>query len=280
MNLMQLIKEVLDELYPGIPGSDDERNTKISAAIDYLDRSYAQLLNPNRVPIDFARAENRFAYIYKYTTAHADYVMQMFRDYPPLSNLFKKKDLRAACLGGGPGSDFLGILKYMLNHGKSATVMSYLYDKEDTWGESWSEIAPKIGPNFKVFTTFQQIDVTVPGTWQNKQNFLKADLFTFVYFLSELHSFRVKAQPCFDHVFRAAKPGALFLFMDNNDATGQFCRWFEDMITPHNIPVIQKGECEIAFGNEEEKNDIEPYFSRFGWMKRKSNMCFRIARKN
>jgi hypothetical protein len=64
MNLMKIIKEVLDELYPEIPRANDAvRDQSVKAAIAHLDQSYAQLLSPKRLPIDFSRPESRFAYI-------------------------------------------------------------------------------------------------------------------------------------------------------------------------------------------------------------------------
>lgn len=281
MYLMQLVKSVLDELYLEIKGSSDtEKDKRIKDAINSLRQSYSQLTQAGRPQIDFSRAENRFAYIYMYTTAHADYVMQMFRGNSELKNLLQRKNLTVSSLGGGPGSDFLGILKYMENYQKSATVTCYLYDRKDEWGESWGEIVSQVGADFSIFPVFQRLDVTEPATWQSKRKFLKADLFMLIYFLSELHSLRDRAEACFDHVFAEARPGATFLFMDNNDKNGLFCGWFEDIAARHNVSIIKKEACNFAFGTDEEKTDLEPYFTRFGWPKRQSDLLFCIATKD
>lgn len=280
MELMQLIKDVLDEIYPAIQGpTDADRDNRIEQSISTLNSAYTELLSPSRVPIDYSLPECRFAYIYKYTTAHADYINQLIQCSPNLQALIKNHTIDVACIGGGPGSDFLGILKYMMLTGASATVTCYIYDREDTWGEAWGEIAKKIGPNFRVFPVFQQVDVTDPASYQNKTKFLSADLFTFSYFLSELYSIRSSAQLFFDQLFTSAKSNSVFLFVDNNDGNGLFAGWFDEMAARHGFIVDDSQERELAFGNDEEKTHLSPYYPRFNWPKRKSNLCLRVCRK-
>ena len=49
---------------------------------------------------------------------------------PTLSNLFDEEFLKISCIGGGPGSDLLGVFKYVLNHEKSPDLFFHLLDKE------------------------------------------------------------------------------------------------------------------------------------------------------
>src|SRR5579859_7530708 len=112
MKLMQLVKLVLDDAYVAIKAKDDaEKDALIKNELGVLANEYANLGNTNGKQIDYSNPVKRFAYIYKYTVAHADYIMQLIRSEKELRTLIGRSSTEVACLGGGPGSDLLGILK-------------------------------------------------------------------------------------------------------------------------------------------------------------------------
>ena len=71
-----------------------------------------------------------------------------------IGNLFDNQKVNVACIGGGPGSDFLGILKYLMTNKKSPTIKFQLCDKEKTWAESWSDVDDKVDPGFRISTSY------------------------------------------------------------------------------------------------------------------------------
>lgn len=88
MTLMQLIKLVLDEAYAAIPATNDAaKDALIAQELAALSAEYGALTNANRTPIDYSSPLKRFAYIYKYTAAHADYVRQVINMAPDGSRL-------------------------------------------------------------------------------------------------------------------------------------------------------------------------------------------------
>src|ERR1035438_6237386 len=112
MNCFQLIKSVLDELYLVIPGKEPAKDDAIRKRLElFTSKQYPNLRKG--VDIDYKDAVSRFAYIYRYTTSHANIVCSLIRSDDTLRSLFKQPSLTVACIGGGPGSDFLGILKYL-----------------------------------------------------------------------------------------------------------------------------------------------------------------------
>lgn len=277
LTLAQLIKLVLDEAYAEIPGPD--KDATIKQELVRLTTSYGILKDSARIPIDYSSPVARFAYIYKYTVAHADYIKQLIQSCPVLKTLFKRADFSVAAIGGGPGSDLLGILKFMIQNGSTSTLTCYLFDRERAWGDSWSEVAKPLKANFQLYPVFQQLDVTDKTTWSSYRKFLNADLFTLSYFLSEVWTFQKTAEPFFTHCFENARPGAIFMFIDNNDAGGDFAGWFDGLAKAHDVQVVSSQSCQMAFSPDEEKLDLEPYYSKFGWPKRESNVSFRIGRK-
>jgi len=97
------------------------------------------------------------------------------------------------------------------------------------------------------------------------------------FFMSEVWRIKTQAKPFFDSCFGNAKIGSLFLFVDNN--ASEFYGWFDSMAKAHNLKIIESRERTMAFSNDEEKNDVEPYFRKFGWPKRESNLAYRVCRK-
>ena len=254
MNLMQLIKLVLDDAYAAIVAPDDAtKDAQIKVEMTNLSAEYGNLTSKACAPIDYSNAVKRFAYIYKYTVAHADYIMQLIKASNELRELLDKRSIEVACLGGGPGSDLLGILKFLIQTGaKDLSLKCYIFDKERAWG-------------------------TDATTWASYQKFLRADLFTLSYFLSEVWKIKDAAEPFFEHCLSQMKSGSMILFVDNNDS--RFRDWFDAMSKRHKLVVIESAEGELCFSNDEEKDDLGVYFRKFGWPKRKSDAAWRIMAK-
>ncbi len=278
LTLMQLIKLVLDDAYARIHIKDEaEKDVQIKHELANLSMEYGKLTDTKAGGIDYSDPMKRFAYIFKYTVAHADYIMQLVRMSQPVKKLFTRSDVEVACLGGGPGSDLLGVLKFMIASGSKSNLTCYIFDRERAWGDSWSRVAKKLNAPFYMFPVFQQMDVTDSQTWASYQDYLQADLFTLSYFMSEVWRIKSKAEPFFQHCMGRAKKGSLFLFIDNNSS--QFYGWFDYLAEQNKLEKVEGGTTEFAFSNEEEKRDLGIYFEKFGWPKRKSNAAYRIMRK-
>jgi hypothetical protein len=280
MKLMQLIKLVLDDAYNEIQAAnDDEKDALIKAELEALSAEYKKLGNPEAPAIKYSDAIKRFAYIYKYTVAHADYIMQLVRGEKAIRELLQKGNPKVACLGGGPGSDLLGILKYMINSGVKDTALTcFIFDKERAWGESWSDVARVLDAPFSVYPSFMQMDVTDATTWKSYGKIAQADLFTLSYFMSEVWRLKDQAEPFFVHCMSQMKTGALLLFIDNNSP--RFVEWFDGLAKQHDFEWILSKSSQMAFENIEEKTDLGIYLKKFGWiLKRESNVAYRILRK-
>lgn len=279
MTLTQLIKLVLDQAYDEMPYvNEEDKDQQVKERLESLSLMYSQLARGPHQPINYADPVTRFAYIYKYTIAHADYVMQLVRNCPELSQLFDGPMAAVACLGGGPGSDFLGIMKYMLSQGKKADLTCHIFDRERAWGDSWSDVARSLDATFRFFPVFQQLDVTDASTWGSYSKYLKADVFTLSFFLSEVWKIKEDATPYFNYCLAKARKGAMFLFIDNN--ASEFYGWYDTLAASHGIQQVQGNSCKMAFSNEEEKADLGRYYGKFGWPKRESRVAFRVGRKS
>jgi hypothetical protein len=277
MNVFQLIKTVLDELYVRIPGDTETKDNEIKKRIQSLSKGYEDLAKG--VTNDYSDVATRFAYIYKYVTSHANIVYQLIQGSSELADLFDRDKVNVTCIGGGPGSDFLGILKYVIKEEKNPRLRCTLFDKERAWGESWQDVDEKLEPQLAITTVVQPFDVTDKEGLSNYGKYLNADLFTMVYFMSEVDSLRESAEPFFTNLFEKAKTGAMFLYVDNNNE--QFYGWFDSLAAAHSLEVLQSSEIPNMLISDfsEEKKDLGRFWEKFESPKLRANIAFRVCRK-
>lgn len=277
MNCFQLLATVLDEVWAQMPGNDAQKSGAVQAQEQYLHQHYANLLRANQ-PINYADPATRYAYLCCYVSSHANLVADLIRNNAKLRELFEAERVQVSCVGGGPGSDLLGVLKHLDRVGLTPALKVYLYDREQAWSESWSDVDDKV--NKGISTYFEPFDVTSAATWQHKQKYLSSDLFTMVYFASELHSVAATAAPFFDNLFNRAKHGALFIYVDNACAT--FFNWFDARYQGKGVSVLASDDdANMRLPNEEEKQDLGHHYHRIrGYPKITANVAYRVLRKD
>ena len=278
MNCFQLVKSVLDELYERIPAkTEKEKDKGIAEMMSYLRKQYAGLARG--LKIDYTDPTTRFAYIYAYVTCHANIVYQLIQESEELANLLEQRKLNVTCVGGGPGSDFLGILKSALDQKKRELFLRCtLLDREPTWADCWNDVDEKLVSQLRITNNFQTFDVTDPKTWETISKYLGSDLFTMIYFMSEIDSLRKSAEPFFRNLFENANPGALFLYVDNNNR--HFFDWFDSLVSENGLTVLSASEEVIKIRDfSEEKKDLGKYWRKFGNPRLTANAAYRICQK-
>lgn len=275
MNTFQLIKSVLDEAYQAIPGTDADKDSAIKGALSGLRAEYRNLVNNGS--LDYSDPVRRFAYIYCYTTSHANLVFARISSNPQLQALFDRDKLVVSCIGGGPGSDFLGILKYCLRTEKSLDLKCQILDRDPAWSESWSDVDDKVNAPFRMSTSYQPIDVANRDSWQTFRKHFQADFLTLIYFLSEVYALRDQASEYFKALLEGMRPGAVLLYVDNNDS--RFTNWFDQLVTDAGLQVLVASTTNELVPIHEEKRDLQPYYDKFGDPKLRSNIAYRVVQK-
>ena len=233
-----------------------------------------------RNDVDYSNPVTRFAYIYSYTSAHADMVYQLIRDERELREVFKADTVKVSCLGGGPGSDFIGILKFM-THASVPTkkLICLLCDGEEAWREAWVDVDAELSASFSTSTTYWKQDLIEPSNLLPTSGLFKADLFTMVYLVSELFSGIEDARDFFDMMVQSAKPGVLFLFVENND--NRFYGWFDEFAADAGLEFVKKQEdYRFVMGSDEQAEELMRYNERFGRSSKiTASIAYRIYRK-
>jgi hypothetical protein len=286
MTLFQLVKIALDGLYKEAkalygPATD----ARIKAQFDYLSQSYVGLSDPNRVPIDYKDPATRFAYVYRYVATHGDYVVQLLTMASNrVGKVFSTDTARVSCIGGGPGSDILAILKYLDDYkGKESVkkLVVYLLDKEQAWADTWTELDDKLESVVALNTNFQPLDVTDPASWTSQRKFLDSDLFTLSYFVSEVYALDKTGvvTKFWQTLFKEAKPGALFVYDDNGSDT--FNDYFDNQWKTAGLELLDHGTNVQWTPRYTERADVlDEYKNKFSaWPKLKGFLSYRILRK-
>ena len=278
MNVFQLIKSVLDESYNEIPGTEAERDKAVKEQLEALSEEYTKLTEQGS--LDYSLPARRFAYIYCYTTCHANLVYNAICRCSALGAMFNAEQLKVACIGGGPGSDFLGILKYCLRNNKRPRIKCQILDRDVAWSESWADVDDKIGASLPISTSQHPLDVSDESKWRTFKKHFDSDFFTLIYFMSEVFALREQAEAYFAELFSRPSSGSKMLFVDNN--SNSFVNWFDHLCHSNGWRQLYVNAGTIVIDYSEEKTDLEPYYSKFASVRpprTRANTAIRVVEK-
>lgn len=275
MKCFQLIKSVLDEAYDEISGTDSKRDDRIVAALTDLRQKYKSVVYSGC--LDYSDPVKRFAYIYCYTTMHANLVYDICQRSKTLRALLARDTVTMAAVGGGPGSDFLGIIKYCEAEGVTPNIRLHIFDRDPAWGESWLDLDANLKGTLSLSKSFQTFDVTDSTTWSQFKKHHKVDLVTLVYFMSEVYAKKKEAEPYFQDLFANLKQGAIVLFIDNNDS--RIYGWLDDLAQSHGFNFLRKDETKEWMPSDEQTADLGDYVKRFGKPRLTAHLAFRLLQK-
>jgi hypothetical protein len=194
-----------------------------------------------------------------------------------LKETFDQENIRIACVGGGPGSDLLGIYKYVIMLNDKPNMMFYLLDRENAWSESWSEVDLMTKSTLTSSTMFRHIDVCDDTSWKVHKKFLNSDLFTFVYFISEIFSSRKEATAFFQNLFKKAKKQARFLYIDFTDS--DLAQWFDDLTAEAGLKTLLAKNAPFQLSYDEDKAALGEYYEKFDSPKLKASLAIRVMEK-
>ena len=287
MTLFELVKIALDELYAEANREyGDDTDKCILKRMQYLSSSYSQLNNQDREPVNYSDPATRFAYVYKYVAAHGDYVVQLLQklrsklDEP----IFQRASARVSCIGGGPGSDIIAVLKYLdecVQEEPVEKLTCYLLDKEQAWADTWTELDDSLKVAISLNANFQPLDVTNPASWKSQQKFLQADIFTLIYFVSEVRSLDKKGivSDFFTTILSEAKSGSMFLYIDNGH--DDFNQYFDAQWEAAGLKLLGGGNNERWYPRmSEQASELAEYKNKFGYdPKIQAWLSYRLLRK-
>jgi hypothetical protein len=222
--------------------------------------------------------------VYKYVAAHGDYIVQVLQRLHDEfgSAIFTQRSLRISCIGGGPGSDVIGILKYLNEANEPVEkVICYLLDGEQARADVWTELDESLHVNVALNSNFQPFDVVNPSSWQSQKKFLQADIFTMSYFVSEVMSLDKDGvvSEFWEQLLQQAKAGALFLYVDNGHTS--FTAYFDEIWKSVGLELLISGDNTWFIPRyDEQASELGAYSAKFDHNpKIKSRVTYRVLRK-
>ncbi|WP_295245684.1 hypothetical protein [uncultured Brevundimonas sp.] len=245
MSPLQTVSPTLDALYEDVVDAHAKQaDAKIKEAFKKLSTSYYNIGKPNRVRPDYTDTATRFAYAYKYVGCHA-YVLRRVLEKLPRPAFLSKKALDVTCIGGGPGSDLIGVLDFISRAKPSSALKKVefsIFDKEPGWLRNLEVTEAKIPFDIEVESAFCEFDATEEPKKSLKLALRAADLVSISFLVSEL--LELDCSPFWEAVFEAIPSGCLVIICDiGSDGLQEFLAQFSGR---EDVKVLISGQEEFA----------------------------------
>lgn len=194
---------------------------RVAEVLDGFPGSYANLTKPDREPIDYGSLAAQAAYLFMYAPRHADFMRQILQRFrqEQTGPIFNPGQLSVTSLGGGPGSELLGLLAYLSEPANGEQVTNVIYfvlDRELAWEHVAVAVADAANCGIAVEVRFIQWDVTDSKS-VNSISLKDDDLTIASYFISEICSIQPYdvVRNCLTSLFGTIRNGAFLIYNDS-----------------------------------------------------------------
>lgn len=259
MKIYKAIGGALDKLYENQSTLGDDAVWK---AIQLLKEKYGKLDHSTK--IDYSAVATQYAYLFKYAGSRACAVFSIFSKSQTLRRLFDAPQLTVTSLGGGPGSDLVGLLRYWHESDGAPALNLNLIDLNDTWKTSATlfvdSAAEQLVWNPVKSRIFFPIDLNEADFDGDTKILTTAQLCSVSYVISELGQGSRTA--FLDRLISRLPVGAVLLIIDNN--TNEIFNLLESYKdNPDLERVTIRRDPELRLDGEDVK-DMGEHFTRFG----------------
>ena len=214
-------------------------NEATAQFIDMQRKYYSSVENP-----DYSANIKKFCYLYKYSVPHGYYIYTTLKRLSPKikPSIFSRNPTRIACIGGGPGTEIIGLCRYF-REVESVNLANYVevtvYDKEPSWKDACARVLDCMAVDIKISLKFVEFDATAPETYSEIDlsgfHLVMANFFT-----SEIRKAKIitAAKPFWKHVFGSMGAGKIFLAVDFADNDGAGWKYVEGIIPSNATDVL------------------------------------------
>lgn len=280
-----IIKKLFPRARKNIKDPDISVEAMVSRRLNQLSQGYGnRLLKDGRDPIDYSKATTHIAYCYRTMPAHGDWLSKvMDQAAGACKDALKSEKARICSIGGGPGSDILGVMKFADKQGllDGRKFRFAVLDREVGWNIPRSYLVDTYRDEADVVASFVRFDVSRLNKWVADWFFSDADLFTFSFFLSEVWSFNKESSVSafLQSLFDRAKVGAVFVYVDNGGA--EFAPLADSEFARADMELLATGADKRMLMNFDEQCSIlNEYQEQFGQKpKLTGDIAWRIWRK-
>jgi hypothetical protein len=269
----EIIKQTLDTEYGAIEGADKDK--RIAECLEALTASYNNVLVQGGP--SYEDGLTRFAYVFRYATAHADYLNTIIDSSLELKAALTGARVDISCIGGGPGSDVLGFLKFLLKQKKKPQITYFILDKEPAWGETWADLDANVSAELSTSRNYFPLDVTKSDSYTKYTRPFKSNIFTMLYFLSEIFKFKTEVTEFLKICFQRMPKGAMLVVLDFEDS--RLMDWIDACAKAGGLEAIASQTTRMTMDPIEEKGVLKKYIDKFGAPKLQAQVFVRVFRK-
>lgn len=178
--------------------------------------------------------------------AHGYFIYVALKSLKPKirPSIFSRNPTRIACVGGGPGTEIIGLCRYFReieaeNLGNRVEVT--IFDKESSWEEACQRVLACVSPGIDIRLEFVTFDATDPQTYEHL-DFSRFHLVMANFFASEIRKARIvgASRQFWQHMFGSMGAGKIFLAVDFADTGGAGWRYIESNMPTGASSVISQ----------------------------------------
>lgn len=188
---------------------------------DLQAKYYSKTENP-----DYSSNIKKFCYLYKYSVAHGYYIFTVLKRLRPKIKpaIFSRNPTKIACIGGGPGTEIIGLCRYLRTvepENLANSIEITIFDKEPSWKDSCERVLSSVRGELNIKLKFVEFDATDPETYKN----LDFSMFVMVmanFFISEIRKAKIVGASggFWKHLFGSMGAGKIFVAVDFADNGG------------------------------------------------------------
>ena len=236
---LAVLRAVLSQTKDVIRDTLGVSDAEAMGRIEHYVRENARKWREEDPEINYSDPFCRLAYLYRNVPVHAALVERSLRQFGEITALLgdhlkSGEPLRVAVLGGGPGSELVGLVRYVESLGVGGdplVIDMVLLDRIREWDESWHALKEGIDGQLKdlygrsparwpviVSRSFLPLDLTDPKQFASfATRFAHVELVFVCYAVSELLGKINEVQGVLQTVLNRVAAGALVLFIDRDE---------------------------------------------------------------
>ena len=246
---IELVRRVLEEAVKTYAAGKGLAVPDVLAQIrEHIDKT-AREHRRDEPNIDYDDPLCRLGYLYRHAPANATIFEQVLQGSDELRDKIRRAHkgvLHVCSVGGGPGTELLGLAKHLLRRSLISRLLRRprhlprkiiftVLDNIPHWAETWQQLAEAVEAEIRaaltgedaeaptIAPTFLPMDVLDPASYQQYAfQFSKADVIVFNYLFSENKTRLVDALDSVRHLARTCPPGCVFVVIDRLEHSPTF----------------------------------------------------------
>ncbi len=198
-----------------------------------------------------------YTYLYKYATLHGEIIDHALKSCDAVQKMWTEDTLiHVSSFGGGPGSELLGLARFLTETQQSRQIHYVNYDRESQWEMFFPTMCAQVSSCYPVRITDHQVHFDIIQRGELPEYVQHADLFFFNYVLTELYSCPRTVHEFLNRLARSAKAGSLFVIVDNG--YGDYIGYLKSLVQEMDLSELAFDTIN-EFKVESPKENLEQY---------------------